>query len=138
MTRPRAFGYFRDSDRTGSNGSPTARITDYAEQQDLPLVVIIRDDVGCIGLPLSERPGGRQLLRRLRPGDHVVLARLEDIFEKGMNTLVTLCNWSAAGITVHVVTEDGGFELGNEVAEEVLRICGTIIQTFPPSLASSA
>ena len=137
MAPPRAFGYIRDSGLTGGDGSPTAAITDYAKQRDLLLTTVIHDDADCIGLPLSERPGGRQLLRRLRPGDHVVLARLEDVFEKGVRLLDTLRDWAASRNVVHVAAEDGGFELAGDVVDETLRLCESILEAFPPSFASS-
>src|ERR671917_2564176 len=57
---------------------------------------------------LAERPGGRELLAVLRPGDTVIVAKLDRAFRNAADALATAETWKKRG--VDLIVADMGTE----------------------------
>lgn len=69
---------------------------------DLELGPLLEDEaVSAYKVPLIEREKGRVLNALLRPGDHVIFARLERAFRNARDCLNTLHLWETRSIVVH-------------------------------------
>ena len=79
---PRVLGYCRASTRKQVDSPDVQRgkIQDYAAFHKLGVVSCFIDPAKSGKVPWEEREGGRALFAQLRPGDHVIIAKLDRAF----------------------------------------------------------
>lgn len=77
-------------------------------------------------IPLVDRPAGRKLHERLRPGDHVVIVDLDRAFRNFREAVDQLSKWHEQGIVVHVVSK--GIDTSTEVGILILSILAWVAQ----------
>lgn len=130
------YGYIRVStDRQADSGlslkaqanliGAAARLA--AKQHGLAIGRVFRDPaVSASTRPLIGRPGGRALNEILRPGDHVVIAKLDRAFRNTRDCLNTCETWIARGITIHFL--DLGVETATPAGRLMLSILAAIAQ----------
>jgi DNA invertase Pin-like site-specific DNA recombinase len=56
--------------------------------------------------PLCKRPAGKELVRALQPGDHVVLWSIDRGFRSVKDFAITVQDWIDRDISVHMATQD--------------------------------
>jgi DNA invertase Pin-like site-specific DNA recombinase len=59
--------------------------------------------ISAYRVPLGERKAGKELLGRIRKGDHLILTRLDRAFRRVADGAVQLQRWMDDGITVHIL-----------------------------------
>jgi DNA invertase Pin-like site-specific DNA recombinase len=75
---------------------------------------------------LLERKGGEELNASLRPGDHVIFARLDRGFRNLKDLLNTVDQWIARGIHIHFC--DLGLDLTTDFGRLILQILGAVAE----------
>lgn len=106
------LGYIRVSTEEQAKDGQSLAIQDmqlhrYAELYDAQLVDVIVDEGVSAGTALEKRPGGSELLDRLRDGeaDGVVFQRIDRVFRLTVDGLVTAAKFNRQGIALHSVNE---------------------------------
>lgn len=109
-----AIGYIRVStDEQVKGGVSLAaqeeRIRAYASMAGLSLISVIREEGVSAALPLSQRPGGKELLGLLNgnAGRHVIALKLDRLFRDAEDALRQTRLWDRAGIALHMVDMGG-------------------------------
>ena len=107
---PRVLGYCRASTRkqVDSPDVQTGKIQDYAAFHKLGVVSCFIDPAKSGKVPWEEREGGRVLLAQLRPGDHVIIAKLDRAFRRLSDCVVILERFERMGVKLHIVNLLGG------------------------------
>ncbi|MBE9538496.1 MAG: recombinase family protein, partial [Proteobacteria bacterium] len=79
----------------------------YAELYDAELVDVVVDEGVSAGTALEKRPGGAELLDRLRDGEAegVVFQRIDRVFRMTVDGLVTAAWFNRLGLSLHSVNE---------------------------------
>jgi DNA invertase Pin-like site-specific DNA recombinase len=109
-----AYGYIRVStaeqaaDDKSSLAAQRHKITCAAGMADLPLASIFEEPGVSGGKPLADRPAGAALIAALRPGDTVIVAKLDRAFRNAADALATAEAWKAQG--VNLIVADMGAE----------------------------
>lgn len=119
-----AIGYIQVSKREQVQGTTRLsaqrqQLVDYCRQAGLILDPRLCQDMGMSGhIPLSRRPGGAYLLRRLAwqrrtggPIRHIVVTRLTRLFSQAQEALPYLRAWDETGIILHIVQMGHGESL---------------------------
>jgi DNA invertase Pin-like site-specific DNA recombinase len=110
-TDARVFGYGRASTKK-QEASPETQKTlmkDYARYHNLPGDITFFLDQATSGkIPWEDREAGGQMFKYLRPGDHVVIAKLDRAFRSLKDCVVVLDRFEKMGIKVHIVNLMGG------------------------------
>jgi len=85
------------------------RLRGYCAMTGLSLVSVIREEGVSASLPLSQRPGGAELLRLLNEqrADHVVALKLDRLFRDAEDALRQTRQWDRAGVALHMVDLGG-------------------------------
>lgn len=103
-----AFGYVRVStaeqagdDRT-SLDTQRRKIGAVAELAGLPLAQVVEEPGTSGGVALAERPGGQALLAALKPGDTVIVAKLDRAFRNAADALAMAETWKRRGVDLIV------------------------------------
>jgi DNA invertase Pin-like site-specific DNA recombinase len=61
-------------------------------------------DGGISGkMPFNERPAGKKLYERLRPGDHVIMTRLDRGFRNFRDCINVTTSWLDRGVNIHLL-----------------------------------
>jgi DNA invertase Pin-like site-specific DNA recombinase len=99
----RTYGYTRASiiEEVESPEAQAVIIATYCRRIGRRLDDVFSDDAPSGGLPLSEREGGKGLLRGLRKGDHLVAARMDGMFRSFIEFGKALDAWAKLGVVVH-------------------------------------
>ncbi|MEA9759756.1 MULTISPECIES: recombinase family protein [Xanthomonas] len=113
VTVRRAIGYVRVStDEQAAQGHSLAlqpeRIRQWCALRELQLVDIVFDEGISAGVQLHKRPGGKELMHRLRTGeaDVVVVFRLDRLFRNAQHGLNFVRDeLDGRGINLHSITE---------------------------------
>lgn len=108
---PKTFGYGRASTRKQDASPETQRlqIRDYCRHYGLPGDPTTFLDPATSGkVPWEDRPAGSQLFKFLRPGDHVVISKLDRAFRSLKDCCIVLDRFAKQGIKVHIVNLMGG------------------------------
>src|SRR5437868_6607813 len=66
-------------------------------------------------VPLAKRKAGRQLLRQLRPGDVLLVARLYRLFGSVIDANRHIKDWTRRGITFDILDCPGGLDTSNPI-----------------------
>ncbi len=111
---PRIWGYGRASTKK-QEASPDVqkeKIKDYVKFFDLTKtigdVTFFIDSATSGKIPIDDRVAGHQLFGYLRPGDHVVIAKLDRAFRNLKDCVLVLERFEKMGIKLHVVSMMGG------------------------------
>lgn len=106
---PRTFGYFRVSTaRQAEEGysldGQKAAIEKYARDKGIdPVLFFVDPGVSASKVPLADREAGGELVRRLRPGDRVVVPKIDRGFRNFSDFVHWHDRWTEAGIGLHIV-----------------------------------
>lgn len=93
------------------------RIRGVAMMRGVEVTRLFREPGISGSVPLEDRPAGRELLSALRPGDTLVVAKLDRAFRNAADALTRADAWRKKGI--HLIVADMGSEpvTGNGVAK---------------------
>ena len=110
---PTAYGYIRVSTSTQANSelglmAQSRMIRDYISLRLRPLKIrsgkIYADPaVSAFRCSLPSRPAGAKMMAHLRPGDHVVIAKMDRAFRSVIDFARTLSTWHDMGVHVHLL-----------------------------------
>lgn len=109
--KPKVWGYGRASTRKQEASPDTQKnqIKDYCRYQQLGGDVTFFIDESVSGkIPWEERKAGAQMFKHLRPGDHVVISKLDRAFRSLKDCVIVLDRFRKLKINVHVVNIMGG------------------------------
>lgn len=86
-----------------------ARAAAYCQMRGLTLTRVIEDGGVSAGKPLLSRPGGAELIQRVRRREtaHVVMLKLDRGFRNAADCLATVEAWDRARITLHIIDLGG-------------------------------
>jgi DNA invertase Pin-like site-specific DNA recombinase len=111
---PKTYGYGRVSTEEQVLGCDvqTDLISETAKKLELPVSEYIMDDgVSTSKVPFNKRPGIIHLLEILRPGDHLIVWRL-DRLERGFFTFYSAISQIVSrDVWIHSIEERGGLSL---------------------------
>jgi DNA invertase Pin-like site-specific DNA recombinase len=100
------YGYTRVSTAEQTDGTSLAeqarRIQGVALMKDLESARVFEEPGVSGSIPLEERPVGRELLAALRPGDTLVVAKLDRAFRNAADALTKADSWKRQGIKLIV------------------------------------
>ncbi len=109
----KAVGYCRVSSLDQTNGtsleSQKAQIEAYASMKGLELLDVLVDPGVSGSIPLSERPAGRELVKKLESGQAqaVIMCKLDRGFRSASDCLTTVEYWKEKGISLHILNLGG-------------------------------
>lgn len=86
----------------------------------------IFDDGVSGSVPLGNRPGGAELLRRLTPGDTVVTAKLDRLFRSVGDAAVTIADWCKRDIKLISLSE--GFDMTSPYGKAMAHIMAALAE----------
>jgi putative DNA-invertase from lambdoid prophage Rac len=78
-------------------------------------------------VPLADRPEGKHLLERLRPGDVVITPKLDRMFRSAADALATLEAIKEQGVSLHMI-DLGGDVTGNGISKLVFTILSAVAE----------
>jgi DNA invertase Pin-like site-specific DNA recombinase len=122
----RVYGYGRASTKK-QEASPEVqeeKIKEYVRFFHLPSDVAFFMDAATSGkIPIEDREAGHQLFKHLRPGDHVVIAKLDRAFRNLKDCVIILERFENMGIKLHVVSMMGGaLDLSSAMGKCVIHV----------------
>lgn len=82
--------------------------------------------VSAVKTPFANRPAGKVLAERLRPGDHVIMSRLDRGFRNFRDCINTMEVWVSKGIHVHYL--DLGVSTNTHGGRFILRIFAAVAE----------
>lgn len=110
MNEPqRIIGYVRVStqeqaDSGLSIAAQNLRLQQFAGYREFELVGVVHDENVSASIPLAERPGGAQLLARVKDGGLGVAAvKLDRLFRDALDCLSTVKLWNSQGVGLHLL-----------------------------------
>jgi len=111
----KAIGYIRVSTaRQNEEGvsldDQEQKIKEYAKFKDFELTEIIADRGISAGIPLSDRPGGSELINKVDNGQAsiVIAVKLDRLFRDAADCLNTSKRWDDKGAALHLLDLGGG------------------------------
>jgi putative DNA-invertase from lambdoid prophage Rac len=128
----RVYGYARVStarqaDEGESLDVQRRQIDGYAHMQGLTLDKVFIERGVSGSKPLSDRPQGAALLAALKPGDVVIIAKLDRMFRSALDALDVLGRLKEGGINLHMI-DLGGDVTGNGVSKLVFTILSAVAE----------
>lgn len=100
------YGYRRVSSEGQEDNSSladqTKKITGLAMMQGLHEVTFF-EDVCSGSIPLAQRPGGKALLDTLKPGDNVIVTKLDRVFRSATDALAQADLFKAQGVNLYLI-----------------------------------
>jgi DNA invertase Pin-like site-specific DNA recombinase len=107
---PRVWGYARASTKKQVDSPEVQKdhIKKYAVFNALGDVTFFVDAAKSGKTPWEDRDAGRELFKQLRPGDHVVVARLDRAFRRLADCVVVLEKFERPGVKLHICDMLGG------------------------------
>lgn len=108
--KPRVWGYGRASTRKQEDSPETQRekIGQYSTLHGLGEVTFLVDPAKSGKITWEDRPAGKELFGHLKPGDHLIIAKLDRAFRRLADCVVVLEKFERMGIRLHVVNLLGG------------------------------
>jgi putative DNA-invertase from lambdoid prophage Rac len=103
------------------------QITGYIHMQGLTLDKVFVERGVSGSKPLSDRPQGAALLAALKPGDVVIIAKLDRMFRSALDALDVLGRLKEGGINLHMIDLDGDVT-GNGVSKLVFTILSAVAE----------
>lgn len=105
-----AYGYVRVSHRKQeisglSLEAQESKIRAYASYRSLSLVepLFVDSAVSASKTRLGARPAGSRLFKALRPGDHVIVAKIDRAWRNASDALGIVDSWLGMGVTLHLL-----------------------------------
>lgn len=84
-------------------------IRKFIRQQDPNCSISMHRDPGISGgVPIAERPGGKELCAALKTGDTLVTTRLDRLFRSTTDAISTTLGWHEKGVRIVVLSFGGG------------------------------
>ncbi|RTE92761.1 recombinase family protein [Bradyrhizobium sp. LVM 105] len=128
----RVFGYCRVSTAEQANSGMSLetqqqQITGYAMMKGWQVDGFFVEAGVSGSVPLVDRPEGKRLLQALQAGDVVVTARLDRTFRSAADALVTLEQFKADKIGLHMI-DLGGDVTGNGISKLVFTILSAVAE----------
>ena len=108
--KPKCFGYARASTKRQVDSPETQKeaIKKYAVFNDLRDVTFFVDAAKSGKISWEDREAGKELFKQLRPGDHVVIMRLDRAFRRLADCVGVLEKFKRMGIKLHICSMLGG------------------------------
>ncbi len=105
VAHPFVVGYVMASadPRVDSADAQRKAVEQYCERVKLKLHGCYIDDAAAGRVHIMDRPAGRQLVKDIRRGDHVVVARIDRLADSPVACALALDNWCRQGVLVHLV-----------------------------------
>lgn len=95
----------------------------YAKTNDLGNVTYFIDAAVSGKIPWKDRPAGRELFSMLRPGDHVIVSKLDRAFRSLSDCVEAFDYFERLGVKIHVVNLMGGaLDLSSSMGRFVVHI----------------
>jgi putative DNA-invertase from lambdoid prophage Rac len=126
------FGYVRVSTAEQANtgvslDTQQQQITGYAMMKGWAVADCFVEAAVSGSVPLADRPEGKRLLERLRPGDVVITAKLDRMFRSAADALATLEAIKEQGVALHMI-DLGGDVCGNGISKLVFTILSAVAE----------
>jgi DNA invertase Pin-like site-specific DNA recombinase len=98
------YGYGRVSTdiQESSRDAQAQTLQAYADRMEEPIELFIDEDVSG-SMPLKDRPKGKAMWDRLKPGDTVVVTTKDRAFRSLVDAAITLMSWREQGIKLHIL-----------------------------------
>lgn len=128
----KTFGYARVSTtRQAEDGESLAtqerQVSAWCALQNWPAPAMYVERGVSGSVPFAERPEGARLLAAIRPGDVLVIAKLDRAFRDAADALETLKHFKNQGISL-VFIDLGGDVTGNGIAKLVFTILSAVAE----------
>ena len=117
----------RQADEGERSDVQQRQITGYIHMQGLTLDTVFVERGVSGSKPLSDRPQGAALLAALKPGDVVIIAKLDRMFRSALDALDVLSRLKEGGINLHMI-DLGGHVTGNGVSKLVFTILSAVAE----------
>lgn len=126
------YGYCRVStDRQANEGESLAvqrrQIEGYCHMQGWDLGPVFVEEGVSGSTPLGERPQGRELLDRVKPGDVIVAAKLDRLFRSALDALQVTEGFRRRGVGLHLL-DIGGDVSGNGLSKLFLTVAAAFAE----------
>lgn len=122
---PRVFAYARASTKKQVESPETQKDTmkKYAQFHGLGDVTFFTDPAKSGKVPWQEREAGAELFRRLRRGDHVIVAKLDRAFRRLADCVSVLETFERMGVKLHVCNLMGGaIDLSSPMGKFIIHV----------------
>jgi len=108
--QPRIYGYARASTKRQVESPEVQKetIRKYAELHGLGDVAFFADAATSGKITWEERLAGKELFAQLRPGDHIIVHRLDRAFRRLADAAVAMEKFERMNIKFHVISLMGG------------------------------
>mgnify|MGYP003403395800 CR=1 FL=1 len=116
----RVFGYVRVSTNRQIDNSSCAAQAEAIVRRFPDVAEVFQDDGVSGSIPLFERPAGKALRDQLRPGDTLVISKLDRGFRSTEDFLTTFRHLSDEGIDIAVLALGGGDPIGSNPIAKAL------------------
>jgi DNA invertase Pin-like site-specific DNA recombinase len=131
-TEARVFCYGRASTAKQVDSPETQKDIHkrYAEFNQLGEITATFIDPATSGkVDLEKRAAGKELLKAIRPGDHVIISKLDRMFRRAKDCLVILDEFQAKGINLHVCDLMGGaINLSSPMGRFLIQILAAVAE----------
>jgi putative DNA-invertase from lambdoid prophage Rac len=111
---------------SGSLDEQQRQITLYAELKQLTLTTTATEDGVSGSIPFGQRPEGKALLARLRPGDALIASKLDRMFRDAADANETVHLLHRRGVILHLI------DLGGNVSDGPI---GQLLLTIMAAIA---
>lgn len=128
---PRVFAYVRVSTHKQEHSCEAQRtlIEKYCSNKGLANPQFFVDTAVSAKSSLNERPAGGELVRRLRPGDHLVITRLDRAFRKFRDCVMCMEEWMDQKINFHCLQLGGeSLDLSTPIGKYMVRMLSATAQ----------
>ncbi len=103
-----AYGRASTKKQVDSTDLQKSKMGAYALANDLPRPTYFIDNAISGKTPWENRPAGKELFGMLRPGDHVIISKLDRAFRSLSDCVQVFDRFERLGVKVHVVNLMGG------------------------------
>lgn len=132
----KVYAYCRVSTTDQTNAPQKNEIVQYVKLRGLETPEFFCDVGESGGKNLADRPAGAELLKRLKRGDTVIIARLDRAFRRASDSLMTIERWVKQGINLHIVSFGGdSINMGSAIGKMLLQLLAAFSE-FERSLIS--
>jgi len=130
--RPRVLAYCRVStDQQADSGHSLAdqeqRLRGYAQSLGMKLDTVFVEGGVSGAKQFSRRPKGADLLKTLRPGDHVIATKLDRMFRSASDALNVAADFRDKGVHLHLL-DIGGEVTGTGAAKLVFGVLAAVAE----------
>jgi putative DNA-invertase from lambdoid prophage Rac len=128
----KVYGYCRVSTTEQADGGVSLdaqqqQITGYAMMKGWQVAEFFIERAVSGSVPLADRPRGERLLSLAGKGDVIITAKLDRMFRSAADALVTLEEFKAAEVGLHMI-DLGGDVCGNGISKMVFTILSAVAE----------